>query len=478
MTHQPENTGKKAKLPPFPRLSGRLHIFPALIPLAQILPWLLMAVGAAASATQVAFWQRHRKVIFSFAAFCFVAAAGVYLWNETRRPGEVEGSRPVASSEFSVLKNISAAVPYTAKKYEAFGQIWSVSTKSESLAMPVIAGDLMLIGTFDGTIDAHNRADGKLVWSLKKKEPVFTNPSVSGKMVFVGEGLHTAPAATLTAFSLPDGKPVWERQFRSHVESAAALDPENNRLWTPAGEESVWALRMDDGAVLWRQKIGHTDATPLYLDGKLYTSTQPFEKEKTATPETRLSRHDPDTGETEWQVKLDGNSMGSPQPGPKGVILLTSAIGQVGPAVETDQGWSHAVSTDGKKLWSVKLPGLPLPEAAVLQDAGIVIHTLKTGAIIALNALDGSTVWEVKIGKEFLAPATLRATGNPPLLASITKDGTVSIMNALDGIEIRRLNMRQGGYVPPVFDNDVLYITTPRGISAYGGVHLFTRGSN
>jgi len=435
-------------------------------------------VGAAASATQVAFWQRHRKAIFSFAAFCFLAAGGVYLWNESRRPGELEGSRPIAAAEFSTLKKISDAAPYTSKKYEAFEQIWSVSTKRESLAAPVIAGDVMLIGTFDATIDAHNRADGKLVWSLKKKEPVFTNPAIAGKMVFVGEGLHTAPAATLTAFSLPDGKPVWERQFRSHVESAATLDPENNRLWTPAGEESVWALRMDDGAVLWRQKIGHTDASPLYLDGILYTSTQPYEKEKGAAPETRLSALDPDTGETKWQVKLDGNSMGSPQQGPKGVILLTSAIGQVGPATDTDQGWSHAVSTDGKILWTVKLPGMPLPEAAILRDAGIVIHTLKTGVLIALNALDGSTLWEVKLGKVFLAPAALREGGNPPLLASITKEGTVSIMNALDGIEIRRLNMKQGGYVPPVFDNDVMYITTPRGISAYGGVHLLTRGRN
>jgi outer membrane protein assembly factor BamB len=296
-------------------------------------------------------------------------------------------------------------------------------------------------------------------------------------MAFVGEGLHTAPAAALTAFSLPDGKPVWERQFRSHVESAATLDPENNRLWTPSGEESVWALRMDDGAVLWRQKIGHTDASPLYLDGKLYVSAQPFEKDK-AAPETRLFELDPDTGAVKWQVKLDGNSMGSPQAGPKGVILLTSAIGQVGPSVETDQGWSHAVGTDGKILWTVKLPGLPLPEAAVLAEAGIVIHTLKTGVLIALNALDGSILWEVKIGREFLAPAALRTGGNPPLLASIAKEGIVSIINALDGIEIRRFNMKQGGYVPPVFDGDVMYVTTPRGISAYGGVHLLTRGSN
>lgn len=467
-------TGQKHnhRLPPFPRLGGRLYIFPALIPLVEIIPWLLTAVGVAASATQVAFWKRHRKAVIAFSTVCFIVAGGVYFWGEMQRPSEIEGSRLLAAADFPQLTTAAAAPAFTPKTYEAFEQIWFVPTKRETLATPVIAGDLLLTGTFEATVDAHARADGSMVWSLKKHEPVFTNPAPTAKMAFVGEGLHTAPAASLTAFSLPDGKPVWERQFRSHVESATTLDEKNNRLWTPAGAEGLWALKMDDGSLLWRQKVGHTDATPLYVDGHLYASAQPTEKEVGA----ELSSLDPDDGDVEWKVRLPGNTMGSPQMGPKGVILLTTAIGQVGPQTETDQGWSHGVSTDGKLLWTVKLPGMPLPEAAILPDRGLVIHTLKSGELLALNALNGAEVWKVKISAEFLAPAALRADSTPPLLASITKDGIASIMNAEDGTELRRFNKKQGGYAAPVFDGDVLYITTPRGIAAYGGVHLLTRG--
>lgn len=459
-------------VPPFPRLSGRLYIFPALIPMVEILPWLLTAVGAVAGASQAAFWSRHRRKIFGFAAVCFIAAGATVVWSHTQKPSEAEGSRLLAGADMSKLEKLADAAVSADKTYESFSELWSVKTKNETLASPVIAGDLILLGTFEATLDAHARADGKLVWSLKKKEPIFTNTAALKDMAFVGEGLHTAPAASLTAFSLPDGKPVWERQFRSHVESQTMLDAANRRLFTCAGEEGIWALDMKDGAVLWRNKIGHTDATPLLHDDHLYISAQPDEKKVGA----ELSSLDPDDGDIEWKTTLPGNTMGSPQMGGTDRILLTTAVGQVGPQKADDKGWSHAVGTDGKIIWSVDLPGMPLPEAAVLADKGIVIHTLKSGDLIALNIKDGSRVWHVKQGKEFLAPAGLRAGSTPPLLAGMTSEGVISIRNAEDGTEIRRIKKPQGGYAAPVFDRDVLYVTTPHDITAYGGVHLLTRG--
>lgn len=463
---------KQKTAAPFPRLSGRLYIFPALIPMVEILPWLLTAVGAAAGASQAAFWSRHRRKILGFAAVCFLAAGATVVWSHTQKPTEAEGSRLLAAADMSKLEKRADVSPAADKAHEEFAQLWTVKTKNETLASPVIAGNLILLGTFEATLDAHSRADGKLAWSLKKKEPIFTNAAVLKDMAFVGEGLHTAPAASLTALSLPDGKPVWERQFRSHVESQTTLDAGNRRLFTCAGEEGIWALDMKDGAVLWRNRIGHTDATPLLHDGHLYVSAQPDDKKVGAA----LSSLDPDDGDAEWKIPLPGNTMGSPQMGGEDLILLTTAVGQVGPQKADDKGWSHAVSTTGRLIWSVDLPGMPLPEAAVLAEKGLVIHTLKNGDLIALNVKDGSKVWHVKQGKEFLAPAGFRADSTPPLLAGMTSDGVVSIRNAEDGTEIRRIKKPLGGYAAPVFGGDVLYVTTPHDVTAYGGVHLLTRG--
>ena len=83
------------RLPPFPRLGGRLHIFPAFIPMVELLPWLLTAVGALAGASQIAFWKRHRKRISAIALACFIGAAGIYGWGYLHRPTAEEGTLSV-----------------------------------------------------------------------------------------------------------------------------------------------------------------------------------------------------------------------------------------------------------------------------------------------------------------------------------------------------------------------------------------------
>ena len=462
-------------LPPFPRLSGRLYIFPAFIPMIDLLPWLLTLVGITASATQLAFWKQHRHKVMAFAMVCFLGAGGVVWWEDAHRPSEVEGSAPVKLENFSKLTHIADLKAGDAidKTYDSFAPLWTVETKNEPLGTPVMAGDLLLTGMFEGYIEARARTNGALLWTIKKHEPVFTNVVPLKDMAYVGEGLHTAPAAVFTAFSLPDGKPVWERQFRSHLESPALIDESGHRLWVGAGDESLWSLDTRDGSVLWRQKIGHIDATPLVNDGVLYTVSWP----DLSVNKSKLYALDPDSGKTKWSVDLPGRNMGSPLLGPDGVILSTTAIGEVGPQKPDDAGWAHAVSPDGKLLWTVDLHGISLPEANVLVDKGIVIHTLKTGVIVALSIKDGSTLWSLQLGKEIDAPSALRADSKPPLLATITADGAVSLMNAVDGTEIRRFNVKEGGYAAPVFDHDILYISTPHSMTAYGGVHLFTHGA-
>lgn len=460
---------------PFPPLSGRLYIFPALIPMIELIPWLLGLVGAAASLTPFAIWSRHKKPLLLFAAACFVAALCIIGWKKAHIPTDEEGSRLLAMADwpkFVAVAALPSAIP-AGKQYDAFAPLWSAPLKNEPLAGPVVAGDLLLLGTFSATLDAISRADGKPVWSIKKHEPVFTNPVVLTNRGYAGEGLHTAVSAGITAFSLPDGKVLWERQFLSHVESSPLVREDKHRLWTGAGDQSLWCLDTRDGTAVWRKKIGHIDSTPFIMDGKLFVTSWPDIK----VPKAKLFALDPDDGAEKWNVDLTGDIMGSPQQGPQSVILVTTAIGQVGPQVATDKGWAHGVSQDGKLLWTVELPGISLPEPAVLSDKGLVIHTLKTGQIVALHTKDGTTAWTVTLGKQFDAPAALRTDTNPPLLAAVTSEGVVAILNAEDGTEIRRFNVKQGGYAPPAFDGDILYVTTPRDITAYGGVHLLTRGA-
>jgi outer membrane protein assembly factor BamB len=466
-----------------PEFTVQLSIFPALIPMAELLPWLLSAVGAAAGLTSLlkasAFLRARRRQLLGLALGCFAAAAGFYAWQQAQLPPAEEGSVLEAAADWPKLTRSGTlpASPAGKTVHADFAPLWTAPTKNEALSTPVVAGDLLLTGTFAATVEARARDGGALLWTLQKHESVFTNVVALKDRAFVGEGVHTSLSSALTAFALPGGEVLWERKFRSHVESPPLVSEKDNRLWTGAGDESLWCLNLDDGRTLWRAKIGHVDSTPLLSGGLLFTEAWPDSKRHV----TKLVALDPATGKTAWDADLEGDIMGSPLDGPDGTILADTAIGQLGPKVATDRGWAHAVARDGKPLWSTVLPGLPLPESSVLNRpaaAGgtLVIHTLKTGSLLAQRAKDGTTAWQASVGKEFDAPATLLPGSTPPLLAAVTAEGVVAILDAGTGAELRRFNVVQGGYASPVFDGDLLYITMPRSITAYGGLHLLAKG--
>jgi outer membrane protein assembly factor BamB len=463
---------------------GRFYFFPAFLPLIEILPWLLTAVGALAGSTQFFRKNKKKSVILGVALLCFLTAAGIIGWQYWRNPTAEQGSQMTAQNALPRLETLKPPPPVTGvDNGEAFTLVWSQKTATESLATPVRAGNYLLFGDFKGHVEARETAGGNVIWRLYKSQPIFTAVTVTADRAYIGEGLHTAITSALTAVSLPDGKPLWQREFLGHLEAPPAVRAATHQLWESAGPQGVWALDTETGAVLWRAKIGHTDSTPLLLNDFLYVSAQPDD----AVKETLLYQMNPDTGKTLWSVKLQGASMGSPLPAAGGspliaaggspliaagdsVIYLMTAIGQVGPQQASDRGWSHAVTTAGKILWSVPLPNMALPESAIDSKNGLVIHTLKSGAVIALHMQDGSTAWKVKLADKIYAAATLISETAIPYVAVIAVDGMVHILRASDGTEVLQFKLEQGGYVSPLYSQDMFYLTTPKNIFAYRGL--------
>jgi len=69
------------------RYSGTLFFFPALLPLAALLPWLLTALGgvaALASFSLPSFWRKYRRALTVFAVLCVAAGAGTYMYHRRK----------------------------------------------------------------------------------------------------------------------------------------------------------------------------------------------------------------------------------------------------------------------------------------------------------------------------------------------------------------------------------------------------------
>lgn len=458
------------KRPLHQRYQSTFFIFPVLLPLAEFIPWVLTAIGMAAGGTQFikrSLWanKRARFITIVISLTCLATAGYMVVQRTLYTPSREEGSSMVETAEISKLQaitTIGTIVPPTPSG--AFSLLWSAATPHQLIGKPVMLNNMLLIGTYQGTLDAYSIADGRHLWTLHKHEQIFPAPATDGTHAYVGEGHHTSPASVLTSFTLPDGKPVWERKFRSHLESSVLVDATKSRLFVSAGETGIWAIDSASGKSLWHAAIGHIDITPAYHNGRLFVATKLSEE----SDGSAFFELNPDTGAVLKSIPLPGNPMGSMLTDASGNLCLATAIGQVGVTRANDAGWAHCISPEGTLLWTTKLSALALPEGLMITDANLLVYTLANGAIAALDTQGGHVVWEAKTGDTFLSDAIF-ISGATPLVAAVTNEGIVTIRNAMTGEEKRRFTVEQGTSYP-LYSGQILYITTPYTIRAYSGV--------
>lgn len=458
------------KLSLYKNYRSTFHIFPAMIPLIEILPWVLGLIGGAAGVTEFLrekIWHKPRVRWLTVTASLFLLVGiGIFAVHQYRLPAK-DTSLSVAPEAFSSLTThprITSQITPTAPS--EFGLIWHQPAAGMLMGNAALTKDLLFVGTLDKKLEARSRIDGQRVWTLQKKEPVFTSALIVDDIGLIGEGLHTAPSATITAFTPETGKPLWERAFRSHVETAPAYDPDSGLIFQAAGAEGIWAIELKTGKVDWHVALGHIDVAPLYEDGDLYVPAKLLE-DKDGSAVFKL---DADDGDLIWQTPVAGNPMGNILDAGQGNIILATAVGQVGLNKQTDKGWVHGLDRKGKLLWTTELRAMPLPEGNISKALNLAYFTLKNGDLIALDTRTGKEVWSASYGGEFQSDAALYEDGPTPLIAAVTKDGFVGIRNAADGKPLKGFKTAGGAYSSPLFADDTLYIFEAYGYSAYGPV--------
>jgi hypothetical protein len=127
--------------------------------------------------------------------------------------------------------------------------LWSSLVDVETFA-PVVAGDLLLVGSTQG-LYALQLADGAIAWHIEKQHTLFT-PSIADR-AYAGS-VH----GELYAVTPGDGAITWQKSFAGWVYSPA-ISADSKSLWTGGQAHEVYALASDDGRVL--QKIATSQET-------------------------------------------------------------------------------------------------------------------------------------------------------------------------------------------------------------------------
>ena len=180
--------------------------------------------------------------------------------------------------------------------------LWSVSTRLELSAGPVVAGDKLLFGTSNAELIAISLADGALLWKTMLSSEILALPKASHNITVVRTsdgrlaGLDLGTGAVkwshdrsipplsvrslgsptihddvvldgfgsgkLIALGLTDGKPAWETTVaiprgRSEVERLVELDAEplvkDDVVYITGVQGGVTAVNLTDGDIQWRQ---------------------------------------------------------------------------------------------------------------------------------------------------------------------------------------------------------------------------------
>jgi outer membrane protein assembly factor BamB len=119
---------------------------------------------------------------------------------------------------------------------------------------PVVKGDLLAVGTLDGHVYAVNAKDGSPLWQAELDTEVLVSPVIVGDLVVVrgADGrIYALDAATGKRHWVYDQSVVPLLSLRGNGPLLAA----NGVLFFGSDDGKLIALRLDNGAKLWEQKL-------------------------------------------------------------------------------------------------------------------------------------------------------------------------------------------------------------------------------
>ena len=165
--------------------------------------------------------------------------------------------------------------------------VWTFSDEVKTFyASPAIVGNRLYISSSDkgpftdkGAIYCIDTDTGGVVWKCAPENfrATFSSPSVSGKYLVCGEGLHFTKDARIVCLDLENnGKLLWEYRTASHVESSPCIY--GDRVYIGAGDDGYYCFELEPDSsgkpvMIWHAE-GDTypdaETPPAVREGKVY----------------------------------------------------------------------------------------------------------------------------------------------------------------------------------------------------------------
>ena len=310
----------------------------------------------------------------------------------------------------------------------------------------VTISDEMVFVSYQSFVYGLSPDTGSIAWHYPEEgnnQVVFyAQPVVSDGYVYVGDlanNFHKLDAET--------GEAQWTfTEAKGFYMGQAAVD--DGIVYAPSNDGRLYALDAD-GSLLWTFETGHYIwAQPQLSEDAVYVGSMDHYV-------YAISKD----GEELWSAEMEGAVVGSPQLSDDGDLLFVGSIGGKMAALDTRNGqpaWTYDGGGSVNSIW-----GKPL-----LVD-GTLYFADSSGQLFALNAEDGTPIWQTEFDGGVVGGITAIADG----LVLATNEGLVKAYN-FDGSPKWEATLEGESFQEPVANQDMLVAGTINGESLLYGFNL------
>ena len=282
-------------------------------------------------------------------------------------------------------------------------------TKGAIYSSPAIAGNLVVMGSGDGSIYALQVNTGKQVWKLETKGAVLGSPVIENNVVYIGGSDHH-----FRAIDLNTGKQLWA--FKD-VQGAIVGKPllYEGKVIFGSWDRHLYALNQSNGGLLWKWNNGHPNrmfspamCTPVAHNGIVYV----------AAPDRVLNAIDANKGISLWRNKeaTVRESIGISEDGTMifGKTMNDEVVAYTSQATDPGVAWRLNMGFGYEHV----------PSMLIAKDKQVFFGT-RNGVVYAFDPELRKTVWAHKIDNSMINTVNV-ISKNEVLVA--TMDGVVTLL--------------------------------------------------
>lgn len=285
--------------------------------------------------------------------------------------------------------------------------IWRTDAGSPVHGSPAVTQGRIIVTTLSGKTVAVDEASGKVRWTRQAGAPLPSNtasrarydyeyftssPVVAGNLVIVG-----AWDGAIAALDLRTGRQQWHRQTNGRIVATPAIA--NSTVYAPSFDGKVYALDLRTGADRWIYRtVGDTidlaktgydrrgiQGSPAVANGHVYVGSR----------DGGVYALDQRTGELRWRASHGGSwIVGSPAIDGDSRLYVGSSDARFIQALD---------ASSGRELWRVRVAGNV--QSSPLRVGDLLIVATYTNQpedgpaeLLALNAATGAQRWRLPLG--------------------------------------------------------------------------------